>query len=74
MNEVEYIESMSALKVKAGDTVVVRVGKYLSDNKAQMVKEEVYSKLPVKIRDSIGILVMGPDYDIGVLREGKKCK
>ena len=69
----EFIESIQVLEMKPGDVVVLRVDKKIP-TEYYMALNKAVKNVFVRVRktDDIGVIILEPDLDIGIMREVMK--
>lgn len=69
MKEVEYIQSMQILTMKNNDLLVIKTDRNIDPVTYANIKTAVKLQIPEEIRDKIGLLILSPEMDVGVLRK-----
>jgi len=72
MEEIEFIESLGKLKIKDGDIIVVKLGKFLSSEQLRRIQKNVKGLLP-KGLENVKVMVLDRGTDIGIIRK-KQCE
>ena len=73
MEAIEFVKSMEVLEMKPGDVVAFKIDRKISPVIHQQLRAAIkHTFMEVRGCEDVGVLIIEPGFDIGILRESDK--